>query len=158
MKYGKPIGSRFSFGPIYCYISKEIADCYLFIVIDVLRCFRILTSGFTSWLHDVLHCLVFKEHPRFPQSVLPALFVNQLLYITSSRFACQEVFLLFERPSMWCPRRFLPPTCNMIHGSLPSVNRGNGNSFNFFRYSKKEPPHVLRRMTAPLSDNRSLLE
>ena len=65
MKYGKPIGSRFSFGPIYCYISKEIADCYMFIVIDV-RCFRISTSGFTSWLHDVLHCLVFKEHPRFP--------------------------------------------------------------------------------------------
>ena len=59
------IGSRFSFGPIYCYISKEIADCYMFIVIDV-RCFRISTSGFTSWLHDVLHCLVFKEHPRFP--------------------------------------------------------------------------------------------
>ena len=45
--------------------SKEIADCYMFIVIDV-RCFRIQTSGFTSWLHDVLHCLVFKEHPRFP--------------------------------------------------------------------------------------------
>ena len=37
----------------------------MFIVIDV-RCFRIQTSGFTSWLHDVLHCLVFKEHPRFP--------------------------------------------------------------------------------------------
>ena len=73
MKYGKPIGSRFSFGPIYFYISKEIADCYMFIVIDVLRCFRILTSGFTSWLHDVLHCLVFKEHPRFPRSVSPAL-------------------------------------------------------------------------------------
>ena len=26
----------------------------MFIVIDV-RCFRIQTSGFTSWLHDVLH-------------------------------------------------------------------------------------------------------
>ena len=123
------IGSRFSFGPIYCYISKEIADCYMFIVIDVLRCVRILTSGFTSWLHDVLHCLVFKEHPRFLQSVLPALSWISF-YILPHPFRLVKNFLNFFRrfsaPSGCDCRRLrargcLPPTCNILHGSALSV-------------------------------------
>ena len=69
MKYGKPILALLSFWILICAkhkSSKEIADCYMFIVIDVLDAFASRHLALHHMIHDVLHCLVFKEHPRFP--------------------------------------------------------------------------------------------
>ena len=97
MKYGKPILALLSFWILICAkhkSSKEIADCYMFIVIDV-RCFRIPTSGFTSWLHDVLHCLVFKEHPRFPPARCAFRESASIYYLI--RFGLSRTFRIYFR-------------------------------------------------------------
>ncbi|MDY6298774.1 MAG: hypothetical protein SPL46_01980, partial [Selenomonadaceae bacterium] len=58
-------------------------------------------------------------------------FVNQLLYITSSVSACQELFefIFASSQDVWdsaaggfFARGCLPPTCNILQESLPLVN------------------------------------
>ena len=99
MKYGKPILALLSLVLSRSRLrlerfSKRIADCYMFIVIDV-RCLRISTSGFTSWLHDVLHCLVFKEHPRFPPARCAFRESASIYYLI--RFGLSSTFRIYFR-------------------------------------------------------------
>ena len=99
MNYGKPILALLSLVLSRSRLrlerfSKRIADCYMFIVIDV-RCFRIQTSGFTSWLHDVLHCLVFKEHPRFPPARCAFRESASIYYLI--RFGLSRTFWIYFR-------------------------------------------------------------
>ena len=145
MKYGKPILALLSFWILICAkhkSSKEIADCYMFIVIDV-RCFRIQTSGFTSWLHDVLHCLVFKEHPRFPPARCAFRESASIYYLI--RFGLSRIFEFIFASSQRrrdsavgdsCARGCLPPTCNILHGSMLSVKE-------FFQKQFKNPNYFL---------------
>ena len=102
MKYGKPILALLSlFGAnpstiLRCWrISKR--NCRLLYVHSnrCFRCFRIQTSGFTSWLHDVLHCLVFKEHPRFPPARCAFRESASIYYLI--RFGLSRTFWIYFR-------------------------------------------------------------
>ena len=85
--------------------------------------------------------------------------MNQLLYITSSVSACQELFefIFASSQDVWdsvvsgfCARGCLPPTCNILHGSMLSVKEFFA-SFHFFIFT----PIICARADLSRADWRS---
>ena len=143
MKYGKPILALLSFWILVCAkhkSSKEIADCYMFIVIDV-RCFRISTSGFTSYDTWCSALFSFQRTPAIPSGAVRLSWIS--FYILPHPFRLVKNFLnLFSQALKAvgdsaaggsCARGCLPPTRNILHGSMLPVN-----TFftKFFRFHK----------------------
>ena len=93
MKYGKPILALLSFWILICAKhkpSKEIADCYMFIVIDV-RCFRISTSGFTSYDTWCSALFSFQRTPAIPSGAVRLSWIS--FYILPHPFRLVKNFL-----------------------------------------------------------------
>ena len=114
---------------------KRIADCYVHMFVHTNRCFCDAFASANIWLyhvlHDNLHCLVFKEHPWFSLEAFEKLFRESASIWYLSAFALSRRILNFFFEACGFIRsllsavlcsRCLPPTCNMILGSMFFVN------------------------------------